>query len=128
MAHGHPHHTKINVSSTVEKLSVSKDFGKIITPSRMLVVGPTMCGKSTFALKLIEHRECLYDQQFERIVYALPEDSIHLHQAFLGKLKQLYEKIEIVEGLPNILELHLKEDKSSKLVIIDEITKIYEEF
>ncbi len=114
-------HSKIQVNLTVEKLKVSSHFGKIITPSRMLISGPTMSGKSTFALELIKHRQVIYDNDFERIIYALPEDSIHLHHQFLEMVKTVYPPIEIVEGLPNINELHLKDDKSPKLLIIDDM-------
>ena len=55
-------HSKIQVNLTVEKLQVLKDFGKIMTPSRMLICGPTMAGKSTFALELIRHRDVVYDK------------------------------------------------------------------
>ncbi len=114
-------HAKIQVNLTVEKLHVSNQFGKIITPSRMLICGPTMSGKSTFALELIRNRSVVYDKTFERIIYALPEDSIHLHQAFIESLKNIYPAIEIVEGLPNINELHIKDDKVAKLLIIDDM-------
>ncbi len=114
-------HSKLQVNQTVEQISVKANFGKIITPSRMLVAGPTLCGKSTFALQVIKNREKIYDKPFERIIYALPEDSVHLHQNFLQDLKNVYENIEIVEGFPNISDLHIKEDKSSKLLIIDDM-------
>ncbi len=114
-------HSKIQVNLTVEKLTVPKNFGQIITPSRMLICGPTMAGKSNFALELINHRKIVYDKDFERIIYALPEDSIHLHQNFLEQLRHAYPAIEIIEGLPNINELHLKDDKSPKLLIIDDM-------
>ncbi len=114
-------HSKVQVNATVEKIRVTANFGKIITPSRMLICGPTMAGKSTFALELIKHRNVVYDKDFERIIYALPEDSIHLHQSFLENLRTIYPQIEIVEGLPNINELHLKEDNSPKLLIIDDM-------
>ena len=114
-------HSKLQVNQTVEKINVGKNFGKIITPSRMLVAGPTLCGKYTFALEIIKYREKIYDKPFDRIIYALPEDSVHLHQAFLEQLKKVYENIEIVEGFPNITELHLKEDKTAKLLIIDDM-------
>ncbi len=113
--------TKLHLNSTVQKLKVTKHFGKIVTPSRMLVAGPTLCGKSTFALNVIKYREQVYDKPFERIIYALPEDSVHLHQDFLNNLRNIYEKIEIVEGFPNISDLHIKEDKSAKLLIIDDM-------
>ncbi len=114
-------HSKLQINQTVERISVGKDFGKIITPSRMLVAGPTLCGKSTFALQIIKYREKIYDKPFDRIIYALPEDSVHLHQAFLADLKKVYESIEIVEGFPSITDLHIKEDKSAKLLVIDDM-------
>ncbi len=36
-----------------QELFVPEKFAKIYCPSRLVIVGPTMCGKSTFALKLI---------------------------------------------------------------------------
>ena len=44
-----------------------------------------------------------------------------MHQNFLEALRKIYDKIEIVEGLPNINELHLKDDKTPKLLIIDDM-------
>ena len=114
-------HSKLNVNTTFEKVKVSQHFGKIMTPSRMLICGPTMAGKSTFALELIKNRAQVYDKTFERIIYALPEDSIHLHQTFLETLRTVYPQIEIVEGLPNIQELHLKDDNVPKLLVIDDM-------
>ncbi len=76
---------EIKQSSVPQEITVPKNFGKIICPSRMLVSGPTMSGKSTFALELITHRELVFDKEFSRIIYALPEDSIHLHQDFIKK-------------------------------------------
>ena len=80
-----------------------------------------MSGKSTFALELISHRELVFDKQFSRIIYALPEDSIHLHQEFIKKLEEAFSAVEVVEGLPKVADLHLKEDKMQKLLIIDDL-------
>ncbi len=114
-------HSKLQVNQTVEKIHVNENFGKIITPSRMLIAGPTLCGKSTFALEVIKYRDQMYDKPFERIIYALPEDSIHLHQNFLENLKTVYPNIEIVEGFPSIGDLNLKEDQTAKLLVIDDM-------
>ncbi len=114
-------HKKLQVNNTVEKISVKKGFGKIVTPSRMLVCGPSMCGKSTFVHNVIEYRDKIYDKAFERIIYALPEGSTHLHQAFLENLRTVYADIHIIEGLPNIAELNIREDKTPKLLIIEDM-------
>ena len=114
-------HTKLQVNSTVEKISVHKGFGKIVTPSRMLICGPSMSGKSTFVHHVIKFREHIYDQTFEKIFYALPEASSHLHQEYLQNLRLVYPDIQIVEGLPNISELNIREDKSPKLLVIEDM-------
>ncbi len=111
----------IKATPGVQEVTVSKDFGKIVCPSRMLISGPTMCGKSTFALELIKHRDHVFDEEFSRIIYALPDDSIHLHDDFVRKLQESYAAVEIIEGLPKVGDLHLKDDKLHKLLIIDDL-------
>ncbi len=112
---------EIKESSGAQEITVPKTFGKIICPCRILVSGPTMSGKSTFALKLILHRELVFDKTFSRIIYALPEDSIHLHQEFIKELETAYTAVEIIEGLPKVADLHLKDYKLHKLLIIDDL-------
>ncbi len=111
----------------VQEMFVEKDFAKIVCPSRLVISGPTMSGKSTFALKLIQNRAEVYNAQFERIVYALPQTSIHLHQDFIEKLKSAFPAIEICEGLPDVEELYLTADKNThKLLILDDLmTKVF---
>ena len=111
----------------VQEIFVGKNFAKIACPSRLVISGPTMCGKSSFALKLVQNREQVYDSNFERIVYALPQPSIHLHQHFIGKLRAAFNNIEICEGLPDVDELYLTADKNShKLLILDDLmTKVF---
>ncbi len=106
----------------VQEVSVSSDFVKIHCPSRMVVAGPSMIGKSQFALKLIKFRDVIYNKKFERIVYALPEASIHLHSTFIETLRSECDFIEIVEGLPDINSLNLAAEKTShKLLIMDDL-------
>ncbi len=106
----------------MQDFHVNQNFAKIVCPSRLLIAGPTMCGKSTFALQLIKYREKVYSAKFERIVYALPESAIHLHQPFIEKLKDACPYVEIFEGIPNVEELYLTTDKSShKLVVFDDL-------
>ncbi len=115
--------TTIEIKETVgvQDISVSKDFGKIICPCRILVSGPTMSGKSTFALELIKHRNLIFNVTFSRIIYALPEDSLHLHENFIKRLETFFPAIEIVEGLPKIADLNLKDDKDHKILIMDDL-------
>ncbi len=106
----------------VQEVDVPKDFTKIKCPSRMMVSGPSMIGKSQFALKLVEFRKFIYNEEFDRIVYALPETAIHLHRQFIEKLRTVCNFIEIVEGLPDMESLNLSSDKSShKLLVMDDL-------
>ncbi len=118
MAHGT---VKIKESATVQEVQVPKNFGKIICPSRMLICGPSMAGKSSFVLGLVRHRADVYNEIFERILYCLPEDSLHLHQDFIKKMQEAFPPLEIIEGLPHLSELHVKDNKNHKLLILDDL-------
>ncbi len=112
----------ISAKKKVQMLNVSKNFDKIICPSRMVISGPTLSGKSTFALNLLKFREKVYSHNFSRIIYALPENMFHLHQSFINDLRQACPFIEIVEGLPDLLQLNLTMEKNShKLIIFDDM-------
>ena len=111
----------IKESATIQKIEAPENFGKIICPSRMLICGPSLAGKSTFVLNLVQNRALVYDQTFERIIYCLPEDSLHLHQEYLKKMEEAFPNLEIIEGIPQLTELHIKDNKSHKLLIIDDL-------
>ena len=78
-----------------------------------------IAGKSSFILKLVEHRELLFDKVFQRIIYCLPRNSGHQHYAFSDKLRKACHFIEIVEGLPT--QLSLTHDTEAKLIIMDDL-------
>ena len=111
----------ISEQKKIQELFVDKNFAKIQCPSRLVIAGPTMSGKSTFALQLITHREDVYSHKFERIVYALPQSSIHLQQEFIKKLTEVFPQINICEGLPDVEELCLTTDTSHKLLVLDDL-------
>ena len=82
---------------------------------------PSMSGKSEFALNLIKYRECVYDKEFKRILYCIPEKNHHLYADFLKRLKDACSFCEVIFGLPDPDSLNLTSDKTSKLVIIDDL-------
>lgn len=112
---------KIIETASVQKLDLPQNFEKIICPSRMLIAGPSMSGKSTFVLELVKHKEKVYSATFERIIYCLPDESLHLHQEFEKELRAAFPAIEIIEGLPNITQLGIKDSKAHKLLILDDL-------
>lgn len=111
----------INKQAKVQEIQVSREFAKIPCPSRMLVTGPTMAGKSQFALNLVKFRSQLYTANFEKILYALPGESIHLYQSFIQELRNVFADIRIIEGIPDVEEHHLTADKNHKLLILDDL-------
>ncbi len=122
MASGTDSNLILKSSRLVQEVTVSHNFAKIHCPSRMVIAGPSMIGKSRFASKLIEYRSSVYNESFDRILYALPESSIHLHQEFIQKLRTICHFIEIVEGVPDVESLNLSADRNShKLLIIDDL-------
>ena len=111
----------INETKKIQELNVSPNFAKIMCPSRMVVSGLSMSGKSTFALNLVKYRNKVYNETFDRILYALPESSLHLHKIFLTQLKECCPFVEIIEGLPDIDGLFLTADRTHKLLILDDM-------
>ncbi len=106
----------------MQEVEVPSDFIKIKCPARMVVAGPSMIGKSRFALQLVKYRKDVFNENFDRILYALPENSLHLHQHFLENLREVCSFIEIVEGLPDVDQLNLgTEQLSHKLLIMDDL-------
>ncbi len=121
MAHSQPPLLLIKENATIQEIKVPPKFGKISCPSRMLICGPSMAGKSTFVLNLVKHRDLVYDQTFERIIYCIPDDSIHLHQNFIKEMETAFPNLEIIEGIPRIQDLHIKDNKNHKLLILDDL-------
>ncbi len=112
----------LNPQKIVQEVMVSKKFIQIQCPSRMVISGPSLSGKSHFCLKLIKFRQQVYSEKFERVLYCLPENSIHLHHQFIQKLKDICDFVEIVEGLPDINDLNLGTGPSiHKLLIMDDL-------
>ncbi len=112
----------LHTNKLVQIVEVSPNFAKIHCPSRMVVAGPSMIGKSQFALKLVKFRNSIYNEKFDRILYAFPEATLHLHQPFIDELKKACNFIEILEGLPDIDALSLSTERTThKLLIMDDL-------
>ena len=81
----------VNPSATAQVIKVSENFGKIRCPSRILIAGPTMSGKSMFALELVRHRNIVFDSSFDRIIYCLPGENLPCvvyEKSFLNFIKK----------------------------------------
>jgi hypothetical protein len=76
----------------------------------MILVGPSMSGKTTFTKKLLDQLSDLVEGQLNHIYYCCP----NLHYA--PKVFTENPKIKVIEGLPNINE---DIDESSLLILDD---------
>ena len=112
---------KVNPRESPQKIEVSQRFGKIICPSRLMVCGPSMSGKSFFLRRVIEFREDIYDASFSRIIYASPNCLSGTQHEYVDALKEHFPQLELTSDLPNVNTLDLTSDNSHKLLIIDDM-------
>lgn len=92
------------------------------TPAKILISGPSMCGKSQFIARLIEHKETVFNVSFYRIIYAYPIDSTTRSRvSYLDNLKRMCPTIEIIEGVSALTEALSSEDRGATLLILDDL-------
>lgn len=59
--------TKIDPEAKLVQIKAESDLFKIMCPARILISGPTLCGKSEMIFKLVKHRDELFSSKFERL-------------------------------------------------------------
>ncbi len=107
----------------MEEEKIFKTFDARLVPSfGMIVAGPTMSGKSTFLLNLIDNMDRLLTRHFDYIVWFYGEynDTISIIE------KRYKKKITTVKGLPKNIEDYVSErDKNLYgLHIYDDLMQI----
>lgn len=120
-----PRKNDINPSATLQKLIIPDNFTQIITPSRIIVAGPSMAGKTHFIFQLVKYRDLIFSGKFRQIIYCLPPNCYNLHMDFINDLKNECHdlNLKIIEDMPDIDALALDRDKDSKLLIIDDLMR-----
>ena len=98
-------------SSQIEKLDLDENSLKFHTPS----------GKTHLMSKLLEYRANLFNTNFEQIFYCQPESLFLGTNPIFEKLRSFYPQIQLVIGLPDIAKLNLHIDRSSKLLLVDDM-------
>ena len=61
---------KLDSIEVPTKTHVSPNFGKFIHPSRILISGPTMSGKSYFCKNLLKYKDNLWNIKFHRVIWS----------------------------------------------------------
>lgn len=90
----------INPKKTVVHLDINPIDLTIQCPTTMIISGQSASGKSSLILRLVKHRKAMFNVEFSKIVYTIPEKTTHLKYKFLQSLKHECPGIEIAEGLP----------------------------
>ena len=70
-------------------------------------------------LRVLEHRNLLFNTSFDRIIYFLPHANLSAHDDFIKKLQLVCPKLEIKFDLP--LPGDIKADLLPKLFLIDDL-------
>ena len=103
-------------------MEVPETFGQIKTPCRLAISGPSESGKSRFLSKLLQNREHVFTESFDRIIYSYPKtDKSNSTREFIEKLQDISTMIEIFQGIPDIKSM-LGDEKV--LVIIDDQSEL----
>ena len=101
-AHHRVRETDIDPEATVQKLKVKPDFLKVQCPARVVVCGPTEVGKTHFILRMLEHRDSVFNKPIDFINVHLPANSIQDYVRFKTALLEVCGDVPICfkEGLP----------------------------
>ncbi len=83
-------------------------------PFRAVISGPSMAGKSVFCLKLVENLDAMVTEKIDKIIFCYSE--------WQPSYSRLPSGVVLNEGPPNLDEL--KSDKSSKLVVLDDLMDV----
>ena len=108
-------------SLQIEKLDLDDHALKFCTPCAISITGSSQSGKSYLMAQLVEHRTDLFNTHFEQIFYCQPESLFLGTNPIFEKLKSLYPHIQLIQGLPDIAKLNLHIDRTSKLILVDDM-------
>ena len=108
-------------STQIEKLDLDENALKFHTPCAISITGSSQSGKSYLMAQLVEHRSELFNTNFEQIFYCQPESLFLGTNPIFEKLKSLYPHIQLIQGLPDIAKLNLHIDRTSKLILVDDM-------
>ena len=108
-------------SSQIEKLDLDANALKFHTPCAISITGSSQSGKTYLMSKLLENRADLFNTNFEQIFYCQPESLFLGTNPIFVKLRVFFPQIQLITGLPDIAKLNLHIDRSSKLLLVDDM-------
>ena len=112
----------INFNATVSEIQCEANYPNIRIPCRCGIFGPSESGKSTFIYKLIKFQNLVFSDTFDRIIYCMPNNTEDSRREYIAELRSICSNIYIVEGLPNLQDYFIKDNREKKLLILDDLS------
>lgn len=112
---------QINPQIDVQELPLNDSDLKLQCPFSMTISGCSQSGKSHFLYLLVKFRDSLFSHQFNRIIYCQSNVSSEKNLNYIKKVKDLYQNLEVCQGLPNLEELNLLFNDGHTLLLIDDL-------
>lgn len=113
----------IDPTLDVQEVTLTEDDLKIASPFAMMIAGPSQSGKSELIFQLVKFRADVFSSDFCRIVYCNSNTYSPKNKRFIQRLQEEFPQVEIKQGLPDVVDLHLNLSSQPTLIIIDDLMK-----
>jgi len=111
----------IDPKAVIQYVNCTDDDLKFQTPCAVCVSGPSQSGKSTLIVKLIKFRKEMFTNEFKRCLYCQPSNLCTSNNPIFEEILKYFPTAELVCGLPDVTKLHLDDENSNDLVVIDDL-------
>ena len=119
-----PEKPDINPSCDRQIVEAEDNFLAIKCPARILISAETGLGKSTFIAELIENRERMFSEKFQRIVLSIRPETTHVVSDEIARLRKTYPALRCVEGIPAVHALIQGVDGHVMIIIDDQMHEV----
>lgn len=85
---------------------------------RIIITGPSQCGKTSFILQCLKYQDKVFSTKFESITYFLPAETSYAKEPFVRMLETKYSNVRVHFGLPEYS--HIFGSNLPKMFIIDD--------
>jgi len=115
---------QIDPNALIQAIDIDDDDLKFKTPCKVCISGSSMSGKTEFMLKLIIHRNVIFDTDFVKVVYCTPESSSLRPEPIYDRIKEHCPFVEFVSGFPDLEKLDLDINVKPMIIFLDDLQEI----
>ena len=94
---------------------VSAETLKFNAPTSISLVGPSACGKTSWAIRLLNNADKLFKQPVDRVLYFYSE--------YQPLYDQLPNHVELIKGLPSVDSLRLNPELHTLAIVDDQMVE-----